>query len=145
LKKIKSFSDEAQFNDLLEILKKNDSPFQSEAYRERMDSVSLINLPPQFVVKINSDNFERVFEILDYVATKEIFEIDKSHYLFNFSDEELFDLLAKTDEWSAFDYQLAQKILDEREKQVDKEFLNSLKKARIDTLAKPENLELVSP
>jgi hypothetical protein len=130
---------------LLEILKKNDSPFQSEAYRERMDSVSLINLPPQFVVKINSDNFERVFEILDYVTTKEIFEIDKSHYLFNFSDEELFDLLAKTDEWSAFDYQLAQKILDEREKQVDKEFLNSLKKARIDTLAKPENLELVSP
>ena len=111
---------------MLEILKKNDSPFQSEAYRERMDSVSLINLPPQFVVKINSDNFERVFEILDYVATKEIFEIDKSHYLFNFSDEELFDLLAKTDEWSAFDYQLAQKILDEREKQVDKEFLNSL-------------------
>ena len=130
---------------MLEILKKNDSPFQSEAYRERMDSVSLINLPPQFVVKINSDNFERVFEILDYVATKEIFEIDKSHYLFNFSDEELFDLLAKADEWSAFDYQLAQKILDEREKQVDKEFLNSLKKARIDTLAKPENLELVSP
>ncbi len=34
-KKIKSFSDEAQFNDLLEILKKNNIPFQSEAYRER--------------------------------------------------------------------------------------------------------------
>jgi hypothetical protein len=65
--------------------------------------------------------------------------------LFNFSDEELFDHLAKPDEWLAFDYQLAQKILDERGKQVDKEFLNSLKKAKIETLAKPENLELVCP
>lgn len=137
-KKIKSFSDETQFNDLLEILKKNDIPFQTEAYRERMDSVSLINLPPEFIVKVTSDNFERVFEILDDVAAKEIFEVDKSHYLFTFSDEELYDLLAKPDEWSAFDYQLAQKILSERGKQVDKEFLKSLKKARIETLAKPE-------
>ncbi len=89
-----------------------------------MDSVSLINLPPEFTKKVTSDNFERVSEILDYVATKEIFEIDKSHYLFNFSDEELFDLLAKPDEWSAFDYQLAQKILDKRENKWIKSFLN---------------------
>ncbi|GGD76284.1 hypothetical protein GCM10011514_45360 [Emticicia aquatilis] len=137
-KKIKSFNDEAQFNDLLEILKRNDIPFQTEAYRERMDSVSLISLPPEFIVKVTSDKFARVFEILDEVASKEVFEVDKSHYLFTFSDEELYDLLAKPDEWSAFDYQLAQKILGERGKQVDKEFLKSLKKARIEALAKPE-------
>jgi ATP-dependent Zn protease len=58
--------------------------------------------------------------------------------LFDFTDQELYDILAKPDEWSAFDYQLSQRILKERGKEIDKDFLNSLRKTRIEDLAKPE-------
>ena len=95
-------------------------------------------LPAEYNVKVPSNNFAQVFEILNDIASKEVFEVDNTHYLFDFTDQELYDILAKPDEWSAFDYQLSQKILKERGKQIDKEVLNSLRKTRIEDLAKPE-------
>src|SRR5690606_8199742 len=55
-----------------------------------------------------------------------------------FSNEELYEILLKSDEWNAFDYTLAQKILIHRGKSIDKELLNTLKKERLKDLAKPE-------
>lgn len=96
------------------------------------------NLPAEYNVKVLSDKFAHVFEIPNNIASKEVIEVSKTHYLFEFTDQELYDILAKPDEWSAFDYQLSQKILKERGKQIDNEFLNSLRKTRIEDLAKPE-------
>lgn len=66
-------------------------------------------------------------------------EIDKDYYLFEFTNEELYEILLKSDEWSAFDYTLTQKILSERGKPVDSGLLHSLKKERLKELAKPED------
>jgi ATP-dependent Zn protease len=132
------FSNEEQFNDLLQILEKNSIPYQTEVFRERIDAATIRPLPAEYNVKVLSNNFAQVHEILNEIASKEVFEVDSSHYLFDFSDQELFDILAKPDEWFAFDYQLSQRILKERGKQIDKEFLNSLRKTRIEDLAKPE-------
>ena len=134
----RKFSDEKQFNDLLLILENNSIPYKTEVFRERIDAVSMRTLPAEYNVKVPSDKFAQVFEILNDIASKEVFEVDNTHYLFDFTDQELYDILAKPDEWSAFDYQLSQKILKERGKQIDKEFLNSLRKTRIEDLAKPE-------
>jgi ATP-dependent Zn protease len=134
----RKFSDEEPFNDLLKILEKNSIPYQTEVFRERIDAVSMRPLPAEYNVKVPSDKFAQVFEILNDIASKEVFDVDKTHYLFDFTDQELYDILAKPDEWSAFDYQLSQRILKERGKQIDKEFLNSLRKTRIEDLAKPE-------
>ena len=51
---------------------------------------------------------------------------------------ELYDILLKSDEWNKFDYSLAQKILRDRGKNIDKELLDSLKKQRLEDLAKPD-------
>ena len=134
----RKFSDEKQFDDLLLILENNSIPYKTEVFRERIDAVSMRTLPAEYNVKVPSDKFAQVFEILNDIASKEVFEVDNTHYLFDFTDQELYDILAKPDEWSAFDYQLSQKILKERGKQIDKEFLNSLRKTRIEDLAKPE-------
>jgi ATP-dependent Zn protease len=134
----RKFSDEEPFNDLLKILEKNSIPYQTEVFRERIDAVSMRPLPAEYNVKVPSDKFAQVFEILNDIASKEVFDVDKTHYLFDFTDQELYDILAKPDEWSAFDYQLSQRILKERGKQIDKDFLNSLRKTRIEDLAKPE-------
>ncbi len=65
-------------------------------------------------------------------------EVDRDYYLFEFTDEELYEILLKSDEWSAFDYSLAQQILTDRGKSIDKNLLNSLKNERLKDLAKPE-------
>ena len=135
---VRKFSDEEPFNDLLRILEKNAIQYKTEIFRERIDAVSMRNLPAEYNVKVPSYKFAQVFEILNDIASKEVVEVDKTHYLFDFTDQELYDILARPDEWSTFDYQLSQKILKERGKQIDKEFLNSLRKTRIDDLAKPE-------
>jgi ATP-dependent Zn protease len=134
----RKFSDEEPFNDLLQILEKNSIPYQTEVFRERIDAVTMRPLPAEYNVKVPSDKFAQVFEILNDIASKEVFDVDKTHYLFDFTDQELYDILAKPDEWSAFDYQLSQRILKERGKEIDKDFLNSLRKTRIEDLAKPE-------
>tara|TARA_R110002051_G_scaffold86730_1_gene152823 strand:+ start:70 stop:726 length:657 start_codon:yes stop_codon:yes gene_type:complete len=92
----------------------------------------------QVEIRIKQSDFKKAEEILEQNAEELIDQIDKDYYLFDFTDEELYEVLLKSDEWNAFDYTLAQKILKQRGKSVDKELLNSLKNERLKDLAKPE-------
>ncbi|WP_281231549.1 hypothetical protein [Flavobacterium gelatinilyticum] len=108
------------------------------------------NLPPvdvtfsgstlqnQYEVKIEAADFEKAENILEKDTENILNEIDKDYYLLSFSDEELYEVLLKSDEWNVFDYKLAQKILTERGKAIDPEMLAALKKERLQILAKPE-------
>ena len=73
-------------------------------------------------VVIANKHFGKAEFILSKNAEEVIREVDKEHYLFNFSNEELYDILLKPDEWSEFDYLLSKKILKERGKNIDEEF-----------------------
>jgi hypothetical protein len=48
------------------------------------------------------------------------------------------EIIAKPDEWGSFDYQLAQKILNDKGKELKPDTLNNLKGQRIDELSTPE-------
>ncbi|MFI0427945.1 hypothetical protein [Mariniflexile sp. HMF6888] len=89
-------------------------------------------------IRIKQSDFEKAEEILEKNAETLMDEVDKDYYLFEFTNEELYEILLKSDEWSKFDYTLAQKILEKRGKSVDKDLLNSLKNERLKELAKPE-------
>jgi hypothetical protein len=58
--------------------------------------------------------------------------------LFSYSDDELFEIVSKKDEWGEFDFQLAKKILKERGKEITTEMVALLKEKRIKELTKPE-------
>lgn len=115
-----------------------------------IESMIADNIPPvdvtfagntlehQFEIRIKQSDFKKAAIVLEAQAENLINEVDKDYYLFEFSDEELYDILLKSDEWNEFDYSLAQKILTQRGKSVDKDLLNSLKKQRLELLAKPE-------
>ncbi len=92
----------------------------------------------QVEIRIKQSDFKKAEDILEHNAEELIDQIDKDYYLFEFTNEELYEVLLKSDEWNAFDYTLAQKILKQRGKSVDKELLNSLKNERLKDLAKPE-------
>jgi hypothetical protein len=135
----KKFPTLEQANELKELLKENG-----------IASLLADNIPPvdvtfsgntlqnEFEVRIKQSDFKKAEEILEKNAENLIDQIDKDYYLFEFADEELYEILLKSDEWNAFDYTLAQKILKQRGKSVDKELLNSLKNERLRDLAKPE-------
>jgi len=64
--------------------------------------------------------------------------VDSSHYLFNFTDDELKEVIEKQDGWSALDFQLAKKLLNDRGVRIDQAEINSIKVQRIVELSKPE-------
>lgn len=91
----------------------------------------------QYEVRISLSDFERAEKLMTTEISLD--EIDPSHYLFEFNDDELYEILMKLDEWHPQDYKLALQILKKRGKTVDENLLKSLKNLRLNQLAEPEN------
>ena len=96
------------------------------------------NLLNEYEIKIDAFNFEKAEAVLEKDAESLLEKIDQDYYLLSFTDEELYEVLIKSDEWNIFDYKLAQRILANRGKTIDYETLASLKKERLNILSKPE-------
>ena len=92
----------------------------------------------EFCIKIKKYDFDKANNLLIEKSGNEIFEIDDNHYLLSFSDDELFDVILKRDEWNSFDVSFAEKLLKERGKEVSQEKIEELKNSRILELSKPE-------
>ncbi|OOV16979.1 hypothetical protein [Flavobacterium sp. LM4] len=95
-------------------------------------------LQNQYEIKIDLSDFEKAGAVIEKDAENILDKIDPDYYLLSFTNEELYEVLLKSDEWNIFDYKLAQKILKSRGKSIDSEMLASLKKQRLEILAKPD-------
>ena len=92
----------------------------------------------EYCVKIKNVDFEKANSILREKAKAEINEIQDDYYLLSFSDEELIDVIEKSDEWNKFDVELAHKLLKDRGNEITEEKIYEIKKQRINELSKPE-------
>ena len=92
----------------------------------------------EYCVKLKKIDFERVEQILGEKAEKEITEIVNDYYLLSFSNDELIDVISKSDEWNDFDVSLSKKLLKERGNEITEEKINEIKRQRILELSKPE-------
>lgn len=92
----------------------------------------------QYEVQVRSIDFKKAQNILEEENEKLLESIGDEHYLYQFSDKELYDILLKPDEWGDLDSALAVKLLKERGKPVDFDLLESFKSQRVEDLAKPE-------
>jgi hypothetical protein len=120
------FSNLEQANELKELLLKNEIDCELADNVPSVDiTFSGSTIQNQVEVRIHESNFKSAESVLEQDAENIIDEIDRDYYLFSFTDEELYEILLKSDEWSSFDYTLAQKILTERGKPIDKALLNS--------------------
>ena len=100
----------------------------------------------KIVVKIKPHDFEKANNLLAEDEAVDVDAIEKDYYLFDFTDEELVDLIHKADEWSAFDNVLARKILAERGKPISDEAISAIKAKRIEELKvvdKPQTFWIV--
>lgn len=135
-KKFNNKSSAEEFRQLLEIEKVD---YTLENNSLSLDATITGNdYGSEFCVKIKKDDFKKIDEILLKKWEEDIQEVPDNYYLLNFSDEELLDVIAKSDEWSTFDVALAKKMLKEKGKEVTPEEIDLIKNKRLVELAKPE-------
>ena len=92
-------------------------------------------------MQLHPANFELAEQLIRQEAENQMKNLPDDYYLLTFSDEELFDIILKQDEWNEFDYVLARRLLSERGKEVDESLIRSLRNQRIQDLAKPEEAQ----
>lgn len=128
-----------QAREIEKLLNDNNIPTAINDNTSKLDaSFSGGNLQNQFELIVETKDFEKAEKILEQNAELLISQVDENYYLYDFSDEELYEILLKSDEWSELDNKLAVQILQKRGKAVDSEILNVLKKERLQVLSKPE-------
>lgn len=95
----------------------------------------------EYCLKIQKRDFEKTDHLMTE-ASKAIVPNtnpqENDYYLFNFTDNELMDLVAKRDEWSKHDFNLALSILKDRGKELSAEEIAAMKIQRIEDLSQPE-------
>lgn len=133
------FNTESQALDFGSLLTENKIEFLIENISINFDPILSNNeFGKEYCVKIKQNNFEKANDILSEKAKTEINEIQDDYYLLSFSNEELIDVIEKSDEWNKFDVELAHKLLKERGNEITTEQINELKKQRLIELSKPE-------
>ncbi len=89
-------------------------------------------------IKIKQSDFAIANKVLEKHAEQLVDKLSDDHYLYEFTDDELIEILQKPDEWSKEDHILSQKLLKERGHKITKEQAEELGQKRIDDLRKPE-------
>lgn len=125
--------------ELAELLSSHGLELRQEDSTGRFDP-SFANNPihVEYRVLLQQKDFERADAILLEQSEPFVDEVDKDYYLLAFSNEELYEVVAKRDEWSKFDFLLAQKLLADRGLDVNQNVLENLKRERMEQLAQPD-------
>jgi hypothetical protein len=92
---------------------------------------------PSFHVLLPSSEFERAEELLAQDMGTMTGGLPPDHYLNEFSDKELLDILMSPDEWSAMDQLLAKRSLHLRGKEVPDELIQAARESRLRSLRSP--------
>lgn len=133
------FATVPELRELVDLLEANNIPYELEDDVQVFDaSFANIQHHRDYRIKLLPSDFDKATELRNNAVLSELDEVAPDYYLFDFTNEELIDLIAKQDEWSPFDFQLAQKILKGRGKEISSQKMNELKEERIEELAEPE-------
>jgi len=133
------YSEEAQIAEIASLLEENGIEHLIEDNSVVFDlTFTNSQLNKEFRLKLRQKDFESADALLLDAAKTQIENADENYYLFDFTDEELIEVVTKSDEWSKFDFQLAQSILQSRGHNLKPEDIKALKDQRLEELAKPE-------
>ncbi|WP_291153313.1 hypothetical protein [Flavobacterium sp. UBA7680] len=133
------FNDKHSAEELGQILKETNIEYLLENNSLSFDPTFANNgFGTEYCLKIKKEDFKKANEILLKKSEKEINEIEKDYYLFTFSDEELIEVVSKSDEWNKFDVTLAKKLLKEKGIDISEERIKKIEEQRILELSKPE-------
>lgn len=137
------FEAKADALQLAGLFKKNNIEYLIEDFDLAFDPIFSSNkINREFRIKIHQQDFEKATLLIDQShdsIIQQIQKVESSYYLFGFTDQELTDLVARPDEWSKHDFNLALSILKDRGKEISAAELENMKSKRIEELSKPES------
>ena len=114
-KSFRIFHDEASMHVFTDLLERNQILYSVENYSPAFDpSFAYNEFTNEYSVEIAPENFQKVFDLEQKAVEKEIENAPSDYYLFSYSTKELQEIVAARDEWNAYDYVLAKKILQEK-------------------------------
>jgi hypothetical protein len=136
----RKYKTEEEAIELIDLLKSNDIDCHVENISSSFDITFTggTGLEDKIAIKLKTSDFEKADNLLHRIASENIDLVDKDHYLFDFSDDELFEILENYNEWGKTDYVLAQKLLKERGKDISDEQVQELKNKKNTELRQPE-------
>jgi hypothetical protein len=139
----KKFKDADIANDIAEKLKLAGIYFEIQNENNFFDPTFANNpMNNDIRLKLSSQDFLKADTVLENYYQNLLYKVKEDHYLFSFTNIELFEIMQKPDEWGDLDYQLAQKILKDRGHEVSQTELETLKETRINVLSKPEKSQI---
>src|SRR5215203_1003981 len=134
-----SYNDFALAKEVEEILTSNGVPVKFDDTSSPIDPLIIGSpLEADIRLKIRPQDFEKANLLLQSKYKVQPEGVEKDYYLLDFTDQELLEILQKPDEWGSFDYNLAQKLLRDRNIDIKEEELQRYREQRIKELSKPE-------
>src|SRR5690242_17590243 len=134
----RTFDDLALAEDVANTLKQNGVKYELKTIAPKIDIATLTGAAKSYVVMAYADDFDRINDLLQQSELEDIEKVGSDYYLFGFTEQELFDVVSKADEWSAFDIMLARKILKDRGHDVSDRKVKQIHDNRIEELKQPE-------
>jgi hypothetical protein len=134
-----SFASEVVAAPLLGLLERHQVPVETGWSKPDFD-VSMANnaTNTRFVVRLQPGDFERARRLEEEENEALVAHAAPDHYLVSFTDDELFEVLVKPDEWNSYDVSLARHLLLRRGRDVSSDTVRLLHRQRVAEMAKPE-------
>ena len=108
-------------NELIEKLRQLNIEFEIEdSNKLHGSSHARDNIPGRSVIKLKPEDFIVAQTELENYYKYQTERVDPGYYLFDFTDEELQNIIEQPGEWEDFDFQLAQKILKSKGKEINR-------------------------
>jgi hypothetical protein len=125
------------------ILTNKGIPFKVEDTSKNFDaSFSMNKADKSIMIFLDPKDFEKANSIIDNELVLNKNEINKEHFLYSFSTDELLDVIKNTEEWHPLDVKLAKEILKDRNYNLSDEVLHTLKKEKENELKEPEKNDI---
>jgi hypothetical protein len=96
---------------------------------------SIVN---DFRIKIRPGDFERANALLADIFKEQLSNVDKDYFIFDFTDDELIDVVKKPDEWGRFNFMLAQQLLKNKGKSISADEIEKFEEERLNDLRQTE-------
>lgn len=135
------FHNQKDAKGLIELLKSNNIPYEVEMPKQLMDTVlgGEAQMPRVFV-KVYPNDFQRVNHLVESDMLRLIQEGKinlQKHFLNEYTDEELLDVLSKPDEWNFDTTVIAKQLLQLRGVEITDAQIKVLRETRLSEIRKP--------
>ena len=106
--------------------------------RDNFDCLDNITIGQNmYELQVKASHFDTAVKLLEERCEKMAEQVEGGHYLCSYTNSKLYDILITKDEREMFEYKLAKKLLAERGKPTDNQFIENIKAEKQKLKARP--------